>query len=146
MLSDVEHRATVRQSQGLHPVYPPPPGPDLKVHELAALHTTAQPRATSQTLGEGTSEMPAPGKPAAMRTRGEEDGSRNGEENLRNGMAPGAPTPIAKRSAPLGRPSQGSGKLVEPDSPGARMNRASETGRGAVALGDARRRHGARRA
>ena len=47
-------------------------------------------------------------------------------------------------SALLGRPSQGSSKLVEPYSPVARMHRTNPTGPVAVAPGDARRRHGAR--
>ena len=45
-------------------------------------------------------------------------------------------------SALLGRPSQGSSKLVEPYSPVARMHRTNPTGPVAVAPGDARRRHG----
>ena len=42
--------------------------------------------------------MPAPDKPAAMRTRGEEDGSRNGEGNLRTGTRPISSATNARRT------------------------------------------------
>ena len=73
-------------------------------------------------VDKATSEMPVPAKPAETRTRGRgtRQQERRGKPLERDG-ARSADT-HRKRSASLGRPSQGSGKLVEPDSPGARMH------------------------
>ena len=77
-----------------------------------------------------TPEMPAPAGTAATRSNARRAaGARDMNETSGPGTAPQAPTPIEKGSAPLGRPSQGSWKLVGPYSPGARIDHSAPTRR-----------------
>ena len=80
-------------------------------------------------------EIPAPTQPAETRTggRGRLEQERRGKPPERDGARSADTHREGERA--LGGPSQGSSKLVEPDSPGAQMHRTNPQGRATVGPG-----------